>query len=139
MFLNYDRYRALLRRSGDDKKATKKFNRFVRSDSNDNDAKNDDNVGSSHKTKSANDDDSSTTSSSSSSSEDSYTPGLLDDPGMVLGRHRNVMIGDRVTGPIVSSTIQFVKPAVLKAELNKQFRERFDGWEPPKRDRKSVV
>ena len=57
---------------------------------------------------------------------------------MVLGRHRNVMIGDRVTGPIVSSTIQFVKPAVLKAELNKQFRERFDGWEPPKSARKYI-
>ena len=134
------RYRALLRRSGDDKKTTKKFNRFVRSDSNDDDenGNNDDNVGSSHKTKSANDDDSSTTSNSSSSSDDSYTPGLLDDPGMVLGRHRNVMIGDRVTGPIVSSTIQFVKPAVLKAELNKQFRERFDGWEPPKSARKYI-
>ena len=135
---NSYRYRALLRRSGDDKKTTKKFNRFVRSDSNDTDDKNDDNVGSSHKTKRENDDDSSTTSDSSSSSEDSYTPGLLDDPGMVLGRHRNVMIGDRVTGPIVSSTIQFVKPAVLKAELNKQFRERFDGWEPPKSARKYI-
>jgi Cyclin, N-terminal domain len=62
----------------------------------------------------------------------------LDDPEMVLGRHRTVMIGDRVTGPIVSTTIQFVKPALLKAELNKQFRERFDGWEPPKRARKFI-
>ena len=111
----------------------------MRSDSNDGDEKNNDNIGSHHKTKSSNnDDDSSTSSDSSSSSEDSYTPGLLDDPGMVLGRHRNVMIGDRVTGPIVSSTIQFVKPAVLKAELNKQFRERFDGWEPPKSARKYI-
>jgi Cyclin, N-terminal domain len=57
---------------------------------------------------------------------------------MVLGRHRTVMVGDRVTGPIVSSTIQFVKPALLKAELNKQFRERFDGWEPPKSARKYI-
>ena len=51
---------------------------------------------------------------------------------MVQGRHRHVMIGDRDTGSIVSSTIQFVKPEELKADLNKQFRERFDGWEPPK-------
>ena len=64
--------------------------------------------------------------------------GLLDDPAMVLGRHRNVMIGDRTTGCIVSSTIQFVKPQLLKADLNKQFRERFDGWEPPKSQRKYI-
>ena len=48
------------------------------------------------------------------------------------------MVGDKVTGPIVSSTIQFVKPSVLKADLNKQFRERFDGWEPPKSQRKFI-
>jgi len=63
--------------------------------------------------------------------DDTYVAGLLDNPGMVQGRHRNVMIGDRGTGPIVSSTIQFVKPKLLKADLNKQFRERFDGYEPP--------
>ena len=76
----------------------------------------------------------------SDSSEDSdvYVPGLLDDPEMVLGRHKSVIIGDAVTGPIVSSSIQFVKPALLKAELNKQFRERFDGWEPPKSARKYI-
>lgn len=67
-----------------------------------------------------------------------YVPGVLDDPEMVLGRHRNVMIGDHVIGPIVSSTIQFVKPELLKAELNKQFREQFDGWEPPKAARKFI-
>lgn len=74
------------------------------------------------------------TASVSSSSEESgtYVPGFLDDPQMVQGRHRHVMVGDKVTGPIVSSTIQFVKPSVLKADLNKQFRERFDKWEPPK-------
>ena len=70
--------------------------------------------------------------------EDAYVVGLLDDPEMVQGRHRTVMFGDRVTGPIVSSTIQFVKPALLKADLNKQFRERFDGWEPPKSQRKYI-
>jgi len=70
--------------------------------------------------------------------EDTYVVGLLDDPEMVQGRHRNVMIGDRGTGPIVSSSIQFVKPALLKADLNKQFRERFDGWEPPKSQRKYI-
>lgn len=57
---------------------------------------------------------------------------------MVLGRHRNVMIGDRNTGCIVSSMIQFVKPALLKADLNKKFKERFDGWEPPKTQRKYI-
>jgi len=79
-------------------------------------------------------------SSSSESSDDSdvYAPGLLDDPEMVLGRHRTVMIGDAETGPILTSSIQFVKPALLKAELNKQFRERFDGWEPPKGARKYI-
>lgn len=79
--------------------------------------------------------------SSSESSDDEdedYVVGLLDDPEMVQGRHRNVMIGDRVTGPIASSTIQFVKPALLKADLNKQFRDRFDGWEPPKGQRKYI-
>lgn len=57
---------------------------------------------------------------------------------MTLGRHRNVMVGDRTTGCIVASTIQFVQPALLKADLNKQFRERFDGWEPPKVMRKFI-
>ena len=80
-------------------------------------------------------DDSST---SSSSSEDTYIPGILDDPGMTLGRHRNVMIGDVVTGCIVASTIQFVKPALLKADLNAKFRDRFDGWEPNQSQRKYI-
>jgi Cyclin, N-terminal domain len=57
---------------------------------------------------------------------------------MVLGRHRTVMVGDRVTGPIITSTIQFVEPSLLKAELNKQFRERFDGWEPPRSARRYI-
>jgi hypothetical protein len=57
---------------------------------------------------------------------------------MKQGRHRNVMVGDKITGPIISSTIQFVKPSVLKSELNKQFRERFDQWEPPKSQRKYI-
>ena len=70
--------------------------------------------------------------------DDTYVAGLLDDPAMVLGCHRNVMIGDRGTGPIVSSTIQFVKPKLLKADLNKQFRERFDGYEPPASQRKYI-
>ena len=83
-------------------------------------------------------DDSESTSSESSEDSDVYVPGLLDDPEMTHGRHHNVMIGDLVTGPIVSSTIQFVKPAILKAELNKQFRDRFDGWEPPKSARKYI-
>lgn len=86
------------------------------------------------------DDDDETAHLSSSDSEDShpYTPGVLDDPSMRLGRHRNVMIGDHIAGPLVASTIQFVEPTLLKAELNKQFRDRFDGWEPPVVARKYI-
>lgn len=101
-------YRALLVRH---EKQNRQFNRFVGPE---------------------NEDDNSEMSSSSSGEGDAYAPGFLDDPDMVQGRNRNVVIGDRVTGCIVSSTIQFVKPAELKADLNKQFRERFDGWEPPR-------
>jgi hypothetical protein len=82
-------------------------------------------------------DDVSTSSSSSDDWED-YQPDLLDDPDMKLGRHRNVIVGDRALGPIISSTIQFVKPDLLKAELNKKFRETFDGWEPPRASRKYI-
>jgi hypothetical protein len=78
------------------------------------------------------------TSSDEDDPDDTYAVGLLDDPEMVQGRHRNVMIGDRVTGCIVSSTIQFVKPSILKADLNKKFRDRFDGWEPPKSQHKYI-
>lgn len=97
---------------------------------------------------------SSSSSSSSSSGEDGapsesssdesatgtmlYPTGFLDDPHMCHGKNRNVMMGDKVTGPIISSTIQFVKPSVLKADLNKQFRERFDQWEPPKGRRRYI-
>ena len=78
--------------------------------------------------------DSSSSSSSSANSAGGYPAGFLDDPTMVQGRHRHVMFGDNITGPIVASTIQFVKPADLKANLNKRFRERFDSWEPPKKN-----
>ncbi|KAL7533136.1 hypothetical protein ACHAXR_005065 [Thalassiosira sp. AJA248-18] len=83
-------------------------------------------------------DDTSSLSSSEESDCGAYYPGFLDDPHMVQGRNRNVMMGDKVTGPIISSTIQFIKPSVLKADLNKQFRERFDQWEPPKSQRKYI-
>lgn len=75
---------------------------------------------------------------SESSSEESgtYVCGFIDDPEWVVGRHRHVMVGDKNVGPIVSSTIQFVQPNELKRELNNKFRERFDGWEPPKSQRK---
>lgn len=43
-----------------------------------------------------------------------------------------------MTGCTVASTIQFVKPALLKADLNKQFRERFESWEPPKSQRRFI-
>ena len=52
--------------------------------------------------------------SSSSEESTSYYPGFLDDPEMVKGRHRHVMVGDRVTGCVVSSTIHFVSPVDLK-------------------------
>jgi len=118
----FSSYRALLPRStGDDDKRDDVFNRFVRDDD-DSKAKTDDG----------------STGSVSSEDSDVYVPGLLDDPEMVLGRHKSVIVGDAVTGPIVSSSIQFVKPAILKAELNKQFRERFGDWEPPKSARKYI-
>ena len=77
---------------------------------------------------------------SSVSSEDSrgYPLGFLDDPQMTQGRNRNVMMGDKSTGPIISSTIQFVRPRELKADLNKQFRERFDQFEPHKSRRQYI-
>jgi len=70
------------------------FNRFVRDDD-DSKAKTDDG----------------STGSVSSEDSDVYVPGLLDDPEMVR-------TGSSVTGPIVSSSIQFVKPAVLKADCS---------------------
>lgn len=73
---------------------------------------------------------------SSSDESGTYVCGFLDDPEWVSGRHRHVMVGDKVVGPIVSSTIQFVKPSELKRELNIKFRERFDDWKPPKSQRK---
>lgn len=73
---------------------------------------------------------------SSSDESGTYVCGFLDDPEWVSGRHRLVMVGDKVVGPIVSSTIQFVKPSELKRELNNKFRERFDDWKPPKSQRK---
>jgi hypothetical protein len=115
-------YRALLPRHAEDRDP-KAFNRFLQKES--------------HK-REGDDDNDSISSDSSDDSQQDYVPGVVDDPKMVLGRSKNVMIGDRVIGPIVSSTIQFVDPALLKADLNKQFRERFDGWEPPKGARKYI-
>ena len=127
-------YRSLLspRRTKQDPDSKDRFNRFLRFQR--------EKSGGSDGGVDEIEDDNTVSSFSSASSDDSdvYAPGLLDDPAMVLGRHRNVMIGDRVSGPIVSSTIQFVKPTLLKAELNKQFRERFDGWEPPRGARKYI-
>lgn len=71
-------------------------------------------------------------SSSSSDESSTYEPGFLDDPDIKKGKHRTAMVGDKVTGCIVSSIIHYVRPADLKADLNKQFRQRFDQWEPPK-------
>jgi len=68
--------------------------------------------------------DSSSSSSSGYSSDSSveYVPGFIDDPAIVHGRHRQTLMGDRALGPILSSTIQFVRPQALKSELNKQVR-----------------
>ena len=123
-------YRALLPRRKNDQVA---FNRFLRENQQHSQAEEDE-----KNSNDPNEDDSTSISSDSSDDSYEYEPGLLDDPLMDHGRHRNVMIGDRVTGPMVSSTIQFVKPTLLKAELNKQFRERFDGWEPPRAARKYI-
>jgi hypothetical protein len=87
------------------------------------------------------DDDGSFSDTSSSDNDgegEAYVPGFLDDPEMRQGRHRHVIIGDRVAGCVVASIIQFVKPADLKADLNKQFKERFDRWEPPKAQLKFI-
>ena len=159
-------YRALLPRKAAQARNQKAFNRFLRNSKvkaankgsspskkrrsqhgkkgDDDDSDDSDNENSNHNNDDDDDDDDSSSSSddsstiSNASSEDSYIPGILDDPEMTLGRHRNVMIGDGVTGCIVASTIQFVKPALLKADLNQKFRERFDGWEPNKSQRKYI-
>ena len=143
-------YRVLLPRKKVKEHNTSHFNRFVRSrgggstasddskqasDIDDADLANN-SVDASADGKDEMEGDESSVLSISDDESDEYVPGILDDPKMILGRHRNLMIGDHITGPIVSSTIQFVKPALLKAELNKQFRDRFDGWEPPKAARK---
>ncbi|CAN0321720.1 unnamed protein product [Ectocarpus sp. 12 AP-2014] len=52
-----------------------------------------------------------------------YEAGFLDDPALKVGRHRHMTKGDRNTGPVVSSVLLFVKPRVLKDELNARFRE----------------
>ena len=77
-------------------------------------------------------DDGSDVSSSSSEESTTYEPGYLDDPEMKKGKHRTAMVGDKVTGCVVSSIIHYVSPADLKTDLNRQFRQRFDQWEPPK-------
>ncbi|KAJ0401373.1 hypothetical protein P43SY_001311 [Pythium insidiosum] len=53
-----------------------------------------------------------------------YMPNFLDDPEFRQGRHRHVVRGDKNIGPVISSTLLFVKPNELKEELNKKFREK---------------
>ncbi|GLD98301.1 hypothetical protein PINS_up006998 [Pythium insidiosum] len=43
-----------------------------------------------------------------------YMPNFLDDPEFRQGRHRHVVRGDKNIGPVVSSTLLFVKPNELK-------------------------
>jgi hypothetical protein len=54
--------------------------------------------------------------SDESDEEETYTVGLLDDPDMVPGRHRNGMSGDRVTGPIIS--LSTIHNLLLKALIS---------------------
>lgn len=77
-------------------------------------------------------------SSSSSDESATYEPGFLDDPDIKKGKHRTAMVGDKVTGCIAASIIHYCTPADLKSDLNKQFRQRFDQWEPPKIRRKYI-
>ncbi|CCI43952.1 unnamed protein product [Albugo candida] len=53
-----------------------------------------------------------------------YIPNYLDDPEFRQGRHRHVVRGDKIIGPVISSILLFVKPDELKEELNRKFREK---------------
>ncbi|CAM9445619.1 unnamed protein product, partial [Sphacelaria rigidula] len=59
-----------------------------------------------------------------------YRAGFLDDPALTLGKHRHMTRGDQNTGPVVSSVLLFVKPRVLKDELNARFRENHPNLPP---------
>lgn len=43
-----------------------------------------------------------------------YIPNYLDDPEFRQGRHRHVVRGDKIIGPVISSILLFVKPDELK-------------------------
>lgn len=117
----------------------KTFDYFDNHNDNDDDDDDDDEGNLSNISESSHsDDDSSIISSSSSEDSIVYEPGFLDDPNMKQGKHRHVMIGDRVTGPVIISTVHFVLPTDLKNDLNRQFRQRFEDWEPPKSQRKYI-
>lgn len=61
---------------------------------------------------------------------DKYAPGILDDPEMTAGRHKQLLKDIQRTGPVICSILQFVKPQDLKEELNRQFRERHPDLPP---------
>jgi len=121
-------YRALLPQDTKQKDSALAFNRLLGSNTSptDNKRRRKKKVSSPYENSSDEDDDTSSVSSSESSVA-RYPLGFLDDPQMTQGRNRNVMMGDKVTGPIICSTVAFVKPRELKNDLNKQFKERFDG------------
>ena len=121
-------YRALLPQDTKQKDSALAFNRLLGSNTSptDNKRRRKKKVSSPYENSSDEDDDTSSVSSSESSVA-RYPLGFLDDPQMTNGRFRNVMMGDKVTGPIICSTVAFVKPRELKNDLNKQFKERFDG------------
>ena len=121
-------YRALLPQDTKQKDSALAFNRLLGSNTSptDNKRRRKKKVSSPYENSSDEDDDTSSVSSSESSVA-RYPLGFLDDPQMTQGRNRNVMMGDKVIGPIICSTVAFVKPRELKNDLNKQFKERFDG------------
>ncbi|KAG5178671.1 hypothetical protein JKP88DRAFT_261391 [Tribonema minus] len=59
-----------------------------------------------------------------------YEPGVLDDPALSVGRHKQLLTGDEHTGPVICSVLQYVKPKDLKEDLNRQFRDRHPDLPP---------
>ncbi|CAE7572000.1 Cables1, partial [Symbiodinium microadriaticum] len=53
-----------------------------------------------------------------------HDPDILDDTELVQGKHRHVMRGDALTGPVMSSVILYVNAKDLKDDLNNKFREK---------------
>ena len=52
-----------------------------------------------------------------------HDPDYIDDPDMIHGAAKQVMLGEAKTGPMISSIILFKNINELKEDLNEQFRE----------------